>query len=99
MANKTSTRSTRGAKKVAVKRVEKAAKPRKTVLKLRSRKVAKPTRLAGGNPQIAKADGDAPVQAYIKAMPGWTRDVGRPSMASRARAGSPASTPSRTTSR
>jgi hypothetical protein len=30
-----------------------------------------------GNPQIAKADGDAPVQAYIAAMPGWKRDVGR----------------------
>jgi hypothetical protein len=38
---------------------------------------AKPTLLAGGNPQIAKADGDAPVQAYIAAMPGWKRDVGR----------------------
>jgi len=33
--------------------------------------------LAGGNPQIAKADGDAPVQAYIAAMPGWKRDIGR----------------------
>ena len=33
--------------------------------------------LSGGNPQIAKADGDAPVQAYIAAMPGWKRDVGR----------------------
>jgi hypothetical protein len=33
--------------------------------------------LRGGNPQIAKADGDAPVQAYIAAMPGWKRDVGR----------------------
>ena len=33
--------------------------------------------LAGGNPQIAKADGDAPVQAYIAAMPGWKSDVGR----------------------
>jgi len=33
--------------------------------------------LAGGNPQIAKADGDAPVQAYIAAMPGWKRGVGR----------------------
>ena len=32
--------------------------------------------LSGGNPQIAKADGDAPVQAYIKAMPGWKRDLG-----------------------
>jgi len=38
---------------------------------------AKPNLLAGGNPQIAKADGDAPVQAYIAALPGWKRDVGR----------------------
>ena len=37
----------------------------------------KPHLLAGGNPQIAKADGDAPVQAYIAAMPGWKQDVGR----------------------
>jgi hypothetical protein len=41
------------------------------------RAAAKPTLLAGGNPQIAKADGDAPVEAYIAAMPGWKRDVGR----------------------
>lgn len=33
--------------------------------------------LSGGNPQIAKAEGDAPLQAYIAAMPGWKRDVGR----------------------
>ena len=33
--------------------------------------------LSGGNPQIAKADGDAPVQAFIAAMPGWKSDVGR----------------------
>jgi|SRR5690606_31422661 len=33
--------------------------------------------LSGGNPQIAKAYGDAPVQAYIDAMPGWKQDVGR----------------------
>lgn len=38
---------------------------------------ANPRLLSGGNPQIAKADGDAPVQAYIGAMPGWKRDVGR----------------------
>jgi hypothetical protein len=38
---------------------------------------AKPALLAGGNPQIAKGDGDAPVQAYIAAMPGWKSDVGR----------------------
>ena len=38
---------------------------------------SKPKLLSGGNPQIAKADGDAPVQAYIAAMPGWKRHVGR----------------------
>jgi hypothetical protein len=38
---------------------------------------ARPALLSGGNPQIAKADGDAPVQAYIAAMPGWKRDLGR----------------------
>ena len=38
---------------------------------------AKPRRLAGGNPQIAKGDGDAPVRAHIAAMPGWKRGVGR----------------------
>lgn len=37
----------------------------------------KPVLLSGGNPQIAKADGDAPVQAYIEAMPGWKHDAGR----------------------
>ena len=41
------------------------------------RGAARPALLAGGNPQIAKGDGDAPVQAYIAAMPGWKRDVGR----------------------
>ncbi|HVZ29969.1 MAG TPA: DUF1801 domain-containing protein [Asticcacaulis sp.] len=35
-----------------------------------------PALLSGGNPQIAKGDGDAPVQAYIKAMPGWKHDIG-----------------------
>ena len=38
---------------------------------------AKPVLLSGGNPQIAKADGDAPVQAYIAAMPDWKSDIGR----------------------
>ena len=36
-----------------------------------------PVLLSGGNPQIAKGYGDEPVQAYIAAMPGWKRDVGR----------------------
>ena len=38
---------------------------------------AKPVLLSGGNPQIAKGEGDGPVQAYIAAMPGWKSDVGR----------------------
>jgi hypothetical protein len=41
------------------------------------RGAAKPALLSGGNPQIAKGYGDEPVQAYIAAMPGWNRDVGR----------------------
>ena len=38
---------------------------------------AGPPLLSGGNPQIPKADGNAPVQAYIAAMPGWKSDIGR----------------------
>ena len=51
-----------------------AKKAKKAVIK---RSAAKPKLLSGGNPQIAKAYGDAPVQAYIAAMPGWKSDVGR----------------------
>ena len=43
----------------------------------RSAKTAKPKLLSGGNPQIPKGYGDAPVQAYIAAMPGWKSGVGR----------------------
>jgi hypothetical protein len=53
-----------------------AAKPRKAAT-APARESGKPTLLAGGNPQIAKSYGDAPVQAYIAAMPGWKRDIGR----------------------
>ena len=50
----------------------KARKPKRRTSK------AKPVRLlSGGNPQIAKADGDAPVQAYIAAIPGWKRDLAK----------------------
>jgi hypothetical protein len=49
-------------------KAKRAAKPRQG---------AKPVLLSGGNPQIAKADGEAPVRAYIAAMPGWKRDLGR----------------------
>ncbi len=79
MASKTSMKSAKVAKKAAAKRV--AAKPRKTAPKSHpkssARKDAGPALLAGGNPKIAKGDGDAPVQAYVAAMPGWKRDVGR----------------------
>ena len=43
----------------------------------KSGEAAEPVLLSGGNPQIAKADGDAPVQAYIAAMPSWKGEVGR----------------------
>lgn len=45
----------------------------------RARKPASgaPVLLSGGNPQIAKGEGDAPVQAYLDALPGWKRDLGR----------------------
>jgi hypothetical protein len=60
MAGKASSKSTKVARKTAVKRV-----------------AAKPVLLSGGNPQIAKGNGDAPVQAYIEAMPDWKADIGR----------------------
>ena len=60
----------------SAKRPPSAAK-RKPGVRKASAANAKPPLLAGGNPQIAKAHGDAPVQAYIAAMPGWKRDVGR----------------------
>jgi hypothetical protein len=41
-----------------------------------ARATAKPRLLSGGNPQIAKAEGEAPVQDYIAAMPGWKSAVG-----------------------
>jgi hypothetical protein len=54
-----------------------SAKSAKAARKATTKRPAtKPVLLSGGNPQIAKGDGDAPVQAYIAAMPGWKRDVG-----------------------
>jgi len=49
--------------------------PRKPA-KAAKKPAAEPLLLSGGNPQIAKGYGDAPVQAYIAAMPGWKSDVG-----------------------
>jgi hypothetical protein len=41
-----------------------------------ARRAEQPRLLSGGNPQIPKGEGDAPVQAYIEAMPGWKRELG-----------------------
>jgi hypothetical protein len=50
---------------------------RKASAKAPARTASRVRLLSGGNPQIAKADGDAAVQSYIAAMPGWKRDIGR----------------------
>lgn len=74
MAEKPSKKSVKVAKKTA------SAKPRKAASKSAPLKPTKPGEvvlLSGGNPQIAKGDGDAPVKAYIAAMPGWKSDLGR----------------------
>jgi hypothetical protein len=64
MAGKTPKKSAKVAKAKAAK-------------KSAAKHAAEPRLLSGGNPQIAKGYGDAPVQAYIAAMPGWKGDVGR----------------------
>jgi len=70
VTSKTSGKTAKAAKKVA-------AGSRKTTPKARARKDAKPVLLSGGNPQIPKGYGDAPVQVYIAAMPGWKSELGR----------------------
>jgi hypothetical protein len=53
-------------------------KKTKAKKKTAAKRPAKKTKLlSGGNPQIAKGYGDAPVQAYIAAIPGWKRDIGK----------------------
>jgi hypothetical protein len=52
--------------------------PRQTAASTRKKTAAKPSvLLSGGNPQIAKAHGNAPVRAYIAALPGWKRAMGK----------------------
>lgn len=53
------------------------AKPKAAAKSVKERKTGKPGLLSGGNPQIPKGEGDAPVQAYLAAMPVWKQDVGR----------------------
>ena len=75
MAKETSKKTSKKTSKASAKVTKKAgaAKAKKPAPK----SAAKPVLLSGGNPQIAKGYGDAPVQAYIAAMPGWKSDVGR----------------------
>lgn len=57
--------------------VERSEKAPKHARKGAAGKTSGPVLLSGGNPRIPKGEGDAPVQAYIEAMPGWKHDVGR----------------------
>ena len=70
MTEKASKKPIEGARKATAKTVE----PRKSPAKPSA---GKPVLLSGGNPQIPKGYGDAPVQAYIAAMPDWKSEVGR----------------------
>ena len=75
---RTTRKPAKPAKRSSVKRpTAKAAKPRTAAPKAKTGKSTKPRLLSGGNPQIAKGYGDAPVQAYIAAIPGWKRGIGR----------------------
>ena len=71
MAKETSKKAAKAAKPAAKK------DPGKSPPKSQPGTNTKPALLAGGNPQIPKGEGDAPVQAYLEVMPGWKRDVGR----------------------
>ena len=72
MAGKTPKTPAKSARKTTTKMARKAASNSAA-----KHGTAKPRLLSGGNPQIAKGYGDAPVQAYIAAMPDWKREVGR----------------------
>ena len=71
---KTTAKSTVRPSKSTVKSKSSAAKATKPI---KAKKAAKVVLLSGGNPQISKADGDAPVQKYLVAIPGWKQDIGK----------------------
>jgi hypothetical protein len=79
MAGKVGNQAEKAGRKKATKiaAAKKAVKSGKGPAKAKSRKAEGPALLSGGNPQIAKADGNAPVQAYIAAMPGWKSEAGQ----------------------
>lgn len=69
---------TSGKAKPKVKSASRAKKATRAATKVAAPKKSGAVKLlSGGNPQIAKADGHAPVQAFIAAMPGWTHEVGK----------------------
>jgi hypothetical protein len=76
MAKKLPSKPAKAVKKAVAKHSVKAVKPGKASSN-QSPRSAKPKLLSGGNPQVPKGYGVAPVQAYIAAMPGWKSDVGR----------------------
>jgi hypothetical protein len=63
--------------KTGAKKRSSPSPSRNAAAKSPARATHSPKLLSGGNPQIAKGEGDAPVQAYIAALPGWKREVGR----------------------
>lgn len=79
MAGKTRKQAENAGREIATKSAaaKKVVKSGEAPAKAISRGAEAPALLSGGNPQIAKADGDAPVQAYIAAMPGWKSEAGR----------------------
>jgi hypothetical protein len=76
MPRKTPTKSSRATGKSTVRKTT-SRKTSGTGTAAGSARSGKPKLLSGGNPQIAKADGDAPVQAYISAIPGWKSNLAR----------------------
>jgi len=77
MSGKPPRTSTVARKSADRRRTGKATSRRADASKSPGRGHRPPVLLSGGNPQIAKAYGDAPVQAYIAAMPGWKSNLGR----------------------
>lgn len=77
MASKTPQKPSQTAKKLSAPSATKAHTTSSSRRASASTEAAAPRLLSGGNPQIAKGEGDAPVQAYLAAMPGWKSGVGR----------------------
>lgn len=77
MAGKKTPKASAKAAKTKVVKTKAATRPSSGKSSSNKPASAAPVLLSGGNPQIAKGDGDVPVQAYIAAMPGWKSDLGR----------------------